>query len=206
MWTTSSIDLTLRLKGKEIIPENGEVEIGDLPVGGCSSYDTLECLSEVKYRGRVEKTYWNYTDPNTFKDSRVDDIRCKDDECKSPDIGWQSNLGIYRKGKAYYGVVRLGRSSENAAEGLFTCRFEEETPVSLNIVGECEDKIIIVVCHFFQDLIYIMEIHMNKIIWASTIFTIELSNIESHWYIFLSIASTSVMKASLASCFLAISP
>ena len=148
----------MRLKGKEIIPDGGEVDITDLPVGGYRRYGTLECLSDVPYRGRVEKAYWVYTDQNTLNVYRVDNIRCKDDECKTPYIGWQSELGVYRKGKAYYGVVRLGRRSENAAEGLFTCYFEGDTgrPVSLNIVGECEVKIIIVVCHFFQDLIYII--------------------------------------------------
>ena len=114
--------------------------ITDLPEGGCRRYDTLECLSDVPYRGRVEKAYWNYTDPNTGEEHLVDDIRCKSDECESPDIGWQSSRGIYRKGKSYYNVVRLGRKFKNAAVGEFTCHFEEdsEPSVSVNILGKWE--------------------------------------------------------------------
>ena len=130
------LDLTLRLKGKEIIPEDGEVVITDLPVGGCRRYDSLECLSDVQYRGRVENAYWEYTDPYTLITQRVDTIRCKDDECNSTDIGWWSARGIYKKGKKYYGVVRLGRHFENARWGLLTCVFEEKT-VSVTI-GECD--------------------------------------------------------------------
>ena len=110
--------------------------ITDLPVGGCRRYESLECLSDVPYRGRMEVAYWKYTDGITLKDHKVDDIHCKDDECKSPYIGWQSSKGIYRKGTRYYGVVRLGRKFENATtEGLFTCHFEGDsnTPVSVNI-------------------------------------------------------------------------
>ena len=145
------LGLTLRLKGKKIIPDGGEVNITDLPVGGCSRYDTLECLSDVPYRGKVEKAYWKYTDLDTLKNHEVDDIRCKDDECKSPDIGWQSNLGIYKNkaDKIYYGAVRLGRQSEAAAAGVFICHFEGDSdePVSVNIVTmktvEREDIIIL---------------------------------------------------------------
>ena len=131
----------MRLKGdpKEIIPNNGNVSLTDLPVGGCRRYDSLECLSDVPYRGRLAKAYWVYTDPNTSENHVVDDIRCKDDECKSPDIGWQSSRGIYRKGKQYYNVVRLSRRL-NATMGLFTCYFEgDSNSVSVNI-GECEIK------------------------------------------------------------------
>ena len=130
------LGLTLRLNGREIIPRNGEVNINDLPVGGSGRYDTLECLSEVPYRGRIGVAYWKYTDPDTLADHKVDDINCEGDECKSPHIGWQSTLGIYRNGSSYYGVVRLGRRFENATEGLFTCHYEGDryTPVSVNII------------------------------------------------------------------------
>ena len=124
--------LTLRLNGKKIIPKDGEVHITDLPVGGCRRYDTLECLSDVPYRGRVEKAYWKYTDLD-LKDREVDDIRCKGKDCWK--FGWHSNLGIYKKGKKYFGVVRLGRRFENATTGIFTCHFEgdSDSPVSVNI-------------------------------------------------------------------------
>ena len=126
------------MKGKENIPDNGEVEITDLPIGGCRRYDTIECLSDVPYRGRVEKAYWEYTDPNDLdKYYKVDDIRCEDDDDhKCWELGWQSTLGIYKKGKEYYSVVRLGRRNETAASGVFTCHFEGES-VSV-YVGECE--------------------------------------------------------------------
>ena len=125
------------MKGKEIIPGIEEVEITDIPVGGYRRYDTLECLSDVPYRGRVENAYWVYTDPNTLEYHVVDDIRCKDDDDhKCGKFGWQSTLGIYKKGKEYYSVVRLGRRNENAARGVFTCHFEGES-VSV-YVGECE--------------------------------------------------------------------
>ena len=136
--------LTLRLNGKKMIPNNGEVNITDLPVGGCRRYDSLECLSDVPYRGKVEKAYWKYTD-NYLVDNTIDDIRCKDDDdYKCWKLGWQSTLGIYKKGKKYYGVVRLGRRFENATVGLFTCHFEgdSDSPVSVNI-GECEVNITI---------------------------------------------------------------
>ena len=131
------LGLTLRLKGKEIIPNNGEVDITDLPVGGCRRYDTLECLSDVPYRGRLENAYWEYTNPKTGE-KRVDTIRCKGDECKSPYIGWQSSRGIYRKGRRYYGVVRLGRKFKNATAGYFTCHFKGDSgpSVSVNIFSE----------------------------------------------------------------------
>ena len=96
------------------------VSESDLPVGGCRRYDTLECLSDVPYRGRLENAYWVYTDPNTCEDYPVDDMRCEnndDHECWK--YGWQSTLGIYKKGKKYYNVLRLGRRFENATSGLF---------------------------------------------------------------------------------------
>ena len=130
------------MKGKEIIQNNGEVDITDLPVGGCRRFDTLECLSDVPYQGKVEKAYWEYTDPNTLEYHVVDDIRCEGKDCWIS--GWQSNMGIYKKGKKYYNVVRLGRRFEYATTGLFTCRFkgDSEPSVSVNI-GECEVTIYI---------------------------------------------------------------
>ena len=139
--------MTLRLKGKEIIPNDGsgKVDITDLPVGGYRRYETLECLSDVPYQGKVEKAYWVYTNPysETLNSSLVDSIRCSSTGgCQSPDIGWQSSRGIYKskKDKTYYGVVRLGRSTETTMEGLFTCVFEGDsnTPVSVNIFSECK--------------------------------------------------------------------
>ena len=43
-------------------------------------------------------------------------------------------MGIYRKGRKYYGVVRLGRTKEQPAVGTFTCYFEgdSDTPASVN--------------------------------------------------------------------------
>ena len=121
------------------------MNLNDLPVGGYRRYNTLECLSDVKYRGRVEKAYWVYNNPyfETLNSSLVDSIHCnKTGGCQNPDIGWQSNRGIYRSknDKTYYGVVRLGRSRENAMEGSFTCVFEGDsnTPVSVNIFKECK--------------------------------------------------------------------
>ena len=149
------LGLTLRLKGKKIIPENGEVNITDLPVGGCRSYDTLECLSDVPYRGRVEKAFWKYTDPDTCEEHMIDDIRCKDDDDhKCWKFGWQSTLGIYKKGKKYYSVVRLGRRFENATAGYFTCYFEEDStsPVSVAI-GECEVNS----CVIFLRTLYMLQ-------------------------------------------------
>ena len=146
-----SVGLELRLKGQRIIPTNDEgqatedVDINDLPVDGYRRYETLECLSDVKYRGRVPNAYWEYTDkslaeysstdPNTDV-HRVDDIRCKGDKCESSNIGWHSTLGIYRKGRSYYFVLRLGRSDENAKEGFFTCIFGESERVTVKIC-EC---------------------------------------------------------------------
>ena len=129
------LGLTVRLNDKKIIPKNGEIVITDLPVGGCRRYDSLECLSDVPYRGRMEKAYWKYTDPDTLEAHEVDDVNCKDDECKSPYIGWQSSENIYKKGKRYYGAIRLGRKFTNATLGHFTCHFEgdSDTPVSVNI-------------------------------------------------------------------------
>ena len=128
---------SMRLKGKESIPINGEVEITDLPVGGCRRYDTIECLSDVPYQGKVEKAYWEYNDVVTLEDHKVYDIRCEGKDCWK--FGWQSNMGIYKKDKKYYNVVRLGRRFENATVGLFTCHFEGDS-VSVNI-GECQVKI-----------------------------------------------------------------
>ena len=140
------VGLTLRLKGKEIIQKNGDVNINDLPVGGCRRYETLECLSDVPYRGGVENAYWKYTDLDSLVDHKIDDIHCEDSEDhKCWQFGWQSNLGIYKKGKKYYGVVRLGRQNETATMGHFTCHFEGDTvddQVSVNIIGECEVKYI----------------------------------------------------------------
>ena len=125
--------------------------ITDLPVGGCRRYETLECLSDVPYRERVEKAYWEYNDLDTLKDHviEVDDIRCNTtDRCKNPEIGWQSSKGIYRNkmDKKYYGVVRLGKTKENAELGHFTCYFEGDSdgPVSVNIV-ERKDMIVTVI-------------------------------------------------------------
>ena len=124
----------MRLNGKRIIPNNEEVVVTDLPVGGCRRFDTLECLSDVPFRGRMEVVYWKWTD-DTLKDHKVDNINCKGDECESPYIGWWSKNGIYKnkKEKRYYGAVRLGRRFENATLGLFTCHFERDsdTPVSV---------------------------------------------------------------------------
>ena len=141
------VGVTLRLKDKKIIPNNGEVNITDLPVGGCRGYDSLECLSDVKYQGRidVENTYWIYFDPITRIEYEIDDVRLKVRE--SPDIGWRSARGIYRKGISYYNVLRLGRVSEKPAVGLFTCHIEGDSnsPVSVNIINsKFKDKIIMV--------------------------------------------------------------
>ena len=141
----------MRLKGEVIIPNSGEVEVAGLPVGGCRRYDTLECLSDVPYQGRVEKAYWVYTD-NTLEDHKVDDIRCEGNECWK--FGWQSTMGIYKKGNRYYNVLRLGRRFENATIGSFTCHFEGCPSVSVNI-GEYEVKIIVVVS--FLSRLYIMK-------------------------------------------------
>ena len=76
-----TVGLNFRSKGREMIPKNGEMNITDLPVGGCRRYDTLECLSDVPYRGRLKKAYWVYTDPFTNDTCRVPSIRCKGNEC-----------------------------------------------------------------------------------------------------------------------------
>ena len=149
--------LTLRLNGKKIIPNNGEVVITDLLVGGCRRYDSLECLSDVPYRGRMEKAYWKYTDTHTLKDLRVDDIRCNTSitgRCKNPEIGWQSSKGIYRNkiDNKYYGVVRLGKTKDDAELGHFTCYFEgdsDDKQVSVNIV-EREDMIVTLILGFIS--------------------------------------------------------
>ena len=125
-----------------MIPNNGEVVITDLPVGGYRRYDTIECLSEMKYQGRGVKAYWNYTNTTSLKVHKVDDFRCKfGRNRKTPYIGWWSARGIYIKGQSYFNVLRLGRVSENATVGLFTCNFEDDKydPVSVNIVA-CESK------------------------------------------------------------------
>ena len=117
------------------------MQITDLPVLGCRRYDTLECLSDVPYRGKFEKAYWEYTDPNDIgKYYKVDDIHCENNENHTCwEFGWQSTLGIYKKGKNYYGVVRLGRRIETAARGLFTCYFEGDSGPRVSVsVGECE--------------------------------------------------------------------
>ena len=119
------------------------MNITDLPVGRCRRYESLECLSDVPYQGRMEKAYWKYTDPITLMEYKVDDIRCKvRPKCKSPDIGWWSIKGIYKKGKRYYNVLKLGRVSEEAAVGLFTCHIEGDSnsPVSV-IIGESKSRI-----------------------------------------------------------------
>ena len=173
------LGLTLKLKGKEIIPDGGEVVIDDLPVGGCRRYDSLECLSDVEYRGPgiFEKAYWVYND---LEDSLVDGIHCKGDECKSPDIGWQSSRGIYRKGSRYYGAVRLGRKLKNAAVGRFTCHFEGES-VSVNILGKREvieisiflrtlyNYIMNICCiHWYEcDKLYISFLAIKQVMWLS---------------------------------------
>ena len=112
------------------------MSITELPVGGYRRYETLECLSDVPYRGRVEKAYWKYTD-DTLVDHKVDDIRCKTTGgCKSPKIGWQSTKGIYKKGNSYFGVVRLGRNATNPIVGLFTCYFEGDSDIDPRITVE----------------------------------------------------------------------
>ena len=147
----------MRLKDNVIIPNNGEVEVAGLPVGGCRRYDTLECLSDVPYQGRVEKAYWVYTD-NTLEDHEVDDIRCEGNECWK--FGWQSTMGIYKKGNRYYNVLRLGRRFENATIGSFTCHFEGCPSVSVNI-GECEVKINGCVISF--KTIYHEDVHIYNV-------------------------------------------
>ena len=143
------VGVAVRLNGKKSISSGEEVHITDLPVGGCRRYETLECLSNVIYRGRVEKTYWKYTD-DSLVDHVIDDIRCEDtDDHECWEFGWQSNLGIYKKGKKYYYVLRLGRQNETATKGLFTCHFEGDAgvDVSVNIIGECEVKRYILTYH-----------------------------------------------------------
>ena len=150
------VGLNLRLKGKKIISNNGEVVILDLPVGGYRHYDTIECLSEMKYRGRVEKAYWNYTNTTSLKVYKVDDFRCKfGRNCKTPYIGWWSARGIFRKGQSYFNVLRLGRVTKNATVGLFTCNFEEDNddPVSVNIVA-CESKDKIYLSLFIENIVF----------------------------------------------------
>ena len=50
-------------------------------------------------------------------------------------------MGIYRKGRKYYGVVRLGKTKKQPAEGNFTCYFEGDRDFSASV--ECECKAII---------------------------------------------------------------
>ena len=144
-----------------MIPNNGEVVITDLPVRGCRRYDTIECLSEMKYRGRVEKAYWNYTNTTSLKVYKVDDFRCKfRRNCQTPYIGWWSASGIYRKGKSYFNVLRLGRVTKNATVGLFTCNFEDDKydPVSVNIVA-CESKDKILFIFFIENMVFCFAWH-----------------------------------------------
>ena len=126
--------LEFRLKGRVDISNDEEVNIATLPEGGCRRYDTLECLSDVPYRGRVEKAYWVYTDPFTEKTYDVPSIRCRGNTCNHA-LGWQSSMGIYRKGRKYFGVVRLGRTKEQPAEGNFTCYFDGD---SSTVKCECK--------------------------------------------------------------------
>ena len=138
MCSIAILGLDLRLNGKKVIPNGGNVNITDLPPRGCRRYNTLECQSDVPYRGRMERAYWKYTDPITLTEYKVDDIRCKDcPKCKSPDIGWRSTTAIYRKGKNYFNSLRLGMACDKAAAavGLFTCHIEGDSnsPVSVNI-------------------------------------------------------------------------
>ena len=48
-------------------------------------------------------------------------------------------MGIYRKGKKYYGVVRLGRNKEKPAEGNFTCYFEGDSGLPASVKCECKE-------------------------------------------------------------------
>lgn len=112
---------------------NGLTDIKDkyYPVGGCRRYNTLECLSDVKYRGRVENAYWAYVCPHSDEECRLDGTG---GECEcNQDVGWHSYMGIYKNGTKYYGTVRLGRTSARALEGTFKCYFEDDsnTPVSV---------------------------------------------------------------------------
>ena len=131
------------------------MNITDLPVGGCTRYDSLECLSHVPHQGRREVAYWKYTDLDTLVDHKVDDINCEGDECKSSYIGWQSTLGIYRNGSSYYGVVMLGKRFENATAGLFTCHYE----------GDSDSRVSVSI---FESEFYTANIlrHMSKLIVA----------------------------------------
>ena len=135
----------------EIFSDSENVTTSDFPDLGCKRLDSLECLSGVPYPGRMVKAYWKYTDPITLKEYKVDDIHCNFRpklKCESPDIGWRSARGIYRKDKRYFNVLRLGMVSEEPAVGLFTCHIEEDSksPVSVYIV-ESESNIIIVIFH-----------------------------------------------------------
>ena len=134
-----TVGLEFRLKGRVVIKKGEEVNIANLPEGGCRRYDTLECLSDVKYRGRLEKAYWVYTDPFTNDKCRIPSIRCKGDKCNHA-LGWQSSMGIYRKGRKYFGVVRLGRIKKHRypAEGNFTCYFEGDRDFSASVKCECK--------------------------------------------------------------------
>ena len=142
------LGLTLWLKGEKNITDNREVNINDLPKSGCRRYKSLECRSDVLYPGIIdrEKAYWIYRDPITLKDYMVDDIRCKvGDKCEHSNIGWRSARGLYRNGKMYYIVVRLGKVSDEAKVGLFTCHIEGDSKslaVSVKIIDcESNDKI-----------------------------------------------------------------
>ena len=137
-----------------MIPNGGEVVITDLPVHGCRRHNTVECLSDVIYRGRVEKLYWTYTNTTSLQEFLVDDFRCHHD-CKTPYIGWWSVRGIYRKGKFYFNALKLGRVTKNATVGLFTCHLEVENgdPVSVNLVA-CEYKDKIYLSLFIENIVF----------------------------------------------------
>ena len=142
------------------------MNITDLPVlnDGCRgyAYNSLECLSDVKYQGlgrvNVENAYWMYTNLINGKKYKIDDVRCRN--CKSPDIGWKSARGIYRNGKSYYNVLRLGRVSEEAEGGLFTCHIKEDSdsPVSVNITA-CESKVKIYLSFFIENIAFCFDWH-----------------------------------------------
>ena len=121
------------------IIRNGKTYINDkhFPIGGFRFYNTLECRSDVKYRGRVENAHWAYVDPVTKEEQRLD---CEGAECEElqKTIGWRSYSSIYKNGTTYYGTVRLGRTSEKAVDGTFKCYFKDDSnsPVSVDIVDE----------------------------------------------------------------------
>ena len=139
------------------------MNITDLPViiDGCRgyAYNSLECLSDVKFQGlrrvNAENAYWMYTDQINHTEYKIDDVRCHN--CKSPDIGWQSTTGIYRNGNSYYYVLRLGRVSEEAAVGLFTCHIKEDSD-SVNITA-CESKDKMYLSFFIENIAFCFAWH-----------------------------------------------